>query len=1251
MAIGADPDRSAPLRPAHVIAEQKIDVAIARKERAFAVMERIGALNQARLLPLIERIFEEHDRPGEVIRIDRLELELGRFTEAEIGGGLERRFEAALREALGKAIPPPSRLRGPLRVVGETATVRSVGHALIECFEHWLLHGTWPNGAGLGLGAAPADVLARLIEDEPEALAAMLRRRGGEETVPRRLARQMPDPLLARLLERLEPASAHWVLGYMAETRAAHAATPLVEETPEEFGRTLWLIVLRDALHHAGLRANRRAFVGKLVGDIAATAGLSVASLLAQLKGTLAAVPAAGMGEGSLLSILAEIGPGAEEGVGPDLGAMARLLSGEATAPGEVADMLEAARLSHPEETRWLLRRLIRLDAAAMLRRLRGTVSVSGLLCALLGVAEAERWAKRLAGAGDEEELAALLGEAARAGESPGGPEATSEMRRVTRSGGDPMEFLRRFHAGTAAPEIAALYRRERAGGEAAADELARVKALLSDPGGDPQALHDAIATARAVDSIGLRRLLRRFAIADAGRLLSRLAPAVAAEAMPELLLAPHLAAPAGALIRAGRCSFEEGAELLACAAALPPAASASLLVLRLAETLARRRGRSGEQVLRSLHADSVRAGGVARRALAPLLERALRPAEAEQALARRQRTVDWLRNLLHRPGGGIGIGIGGGGGPARLASLAGTAAERLRAELQATDLGQTRAARALGRLDPASLLRLIALLAPEGGEGRRILRRRLADAKGPAALAVLAAELLVAGQVSAVAPAEEGESRPAAAGRLAAAEEEALALAEIRSGTAPLSRAARRSLALLIRRRPVELLGLLAARGGATERELLGDPLLARLLFERLPEAQRREAEILARLLTGPAARGGLSPDTLVRSLAAAALAAMRSPSGDFAAYWRSALLAGSSPGERRLLSRLLGPIDSAPPPPPSPQPGSLAWLLATLRRPPAERQRLLRAALRTDAFRRQLVRHLPPHVLVRLLSALRPHEAKDLVAAGALLREAIRAGGGRLSEEMLWEAQLAAALAPDGGGVARLLDLLLPASSAKAALARAAEAALGPLAAAIEQRSARQARRKPPPPPDEPRRPRLAAEADGGAIAVLNAGLVLTSPFLPQLFTALELVARDGSGKLAWTESEQAGRAVHILQYLVDGRCDAPEPLLALNKLLCGLDLSWPTLPGIVMTEAERSTCQSMLGAMIANWPMLSGSSVAALQETFLQREGRISQVEGGWKLEVERKVLDVLVDSVPWSFAMIFHSWMEDPISVSW
>jgi hypothetical protein len=168
---------------------------------------------------------------------------------------------------------------------------------------------------------------------------------------------------------------------------------------------------------------------------------------------------------------------------------------------------------------------------------------------------------------------------------------------------------------------------------------------------------------------------------------------------------------------------------------------------------------------------------------------------------------------------------------------------------------------------------------------------------------------------------------------------------------------------------------------------------------------------------------------------------------------------------------------------------------------------------------------------------------------------------------------------------------------------------------------------------------------------IYVMNAGLVLITPYLPALFERVGLLTADAEGRLSWVKPEAAERGIHLVQYLADARIDAPEPLLALNKVLCGLDPSWLAPPAIELTDVEEETCASLLDALIAAWRRQSGSSASALRETFFQREGRLRRADSGWQLEVERKALDVLLDNLPWSFSTILHPWMPEPLSVSW
>jgi hypothetical protein len=167
---------------------------------------------------------------------------------------------------------------------------------------------------------------------------------------------------------------------------------------------------------------------------------------------------------------------------------------------------------------------------------------------------------------------------------------------------------------------------------------------------------------------------------------------------------------------------------------------------------------------------------------------------------------------------------------------------------------------------------------------------------------------------------------------------------------------------------------------------------------------------------------------------------------------------------------------------------------------------------------------------------------------------------------------------------------------------------------------------------------------------IYVGNAGLVLTGSFLPIFFETLEMTEK-GDGVTRWKTQSAAARAVHFLQYLVDGRTSTPEPTLVLNKIMCGLDLGTPVERSIEITDREREVSEQLLKAMIANWQIIAHSSITALQETFFQREGKLEKRENKWELRVQRRALDVLVDQIPWSFSVIRLPWMPLPLYVTW
>ena len=158
---------------------------------------------------------------------------------------------------------------------------------------------------------------------------------------------------------------------------------------------------------------------------------------------------------------------------------------------------------------------------------------------------------------------------------------------------------------------------------------------------------------------------------------------------------------------------------------------------------------------------------------------------------------------------------------------------------------------------------------------------------------------------------------------------------------------------------------------------------------------------------------------------------------------------------------------------------------------------------------------------------------------------------------------------------------------------------------------------------------------------IYIANAGVVFVAPYLPRLFSMLELTYET-----AFTSTSCAHRAVHLVQYIVTGATTTPEPLLVLNKILCGLPISEPVPLDIDLRVKERAAIEEMLTAIIAHWQAIGRTSVAGLRESFLQREGRLVCAEESWQLRVESKCFDMLLDRLPWGYATMKFPWMTVP-----
>ncbi|MDF2177184.1 contractile injection system tape measure protein [Aliiglaciecola sp. CAU 1673] len=169
-----------------------------------------------------------------------------------------------------------------------------------------------------------------------------------------------------------------------------------------------------------------------------------------------------------------------------------------------------------------------------------------------------------------------------------------------------------------------------------------------------------------------------------------------------------------------------------------------------------------------------------------------------------------------------------------------------------------------------------------------------------------------------------------------------------------------------------------------------------------------------------------------------------------------------------------------------------------------------------------------------------------------------------------------------------------------------------------------------------------------DESVQVVEHAGLVLLSPYLGRLFNLLGLTEQG-----LFKDRRAAGMACLTLDYLALGRIRALTfeqfPSLQLTMLLCAV--TPPLADNLSLGEAERGIADEMLAALLTHWPNMANSSVSTLRETFMQRSGLLSKQDNSWRLQVEKRPFDMLLDSLPWSYSIIRLPWMKETINVQW
>jgi hypothetical protein len=266
----------------HIIKKQILDLTLDSQVGSFSFQSQVGAFYQREILPLIDEYCNAVADGDAVIRIDELEIDLGKIAKPDFERQFKRKFAQLLPQKITEALRMSS---GRDVFTGENGlgdfTAADRDFAVLEFF---IGEGCLPWWASGDASYEMPVLLQQNLTSRPERVKRLIAGITGNPVLLKRLIDQADDGNLLQIVALFQPEQVRAIEQVARALFTGLAACPILKDIgPSRLRTEVWRLLLAQAPASEGQLFNRQLTVANMVKQLASIWGVADSVLCDQL--------------------------------------------------------------------------------------------------------------------------------------------------------------------------------------------------------------------------------------------------------------------------------------------------------------------------------------------------------------------------------------------------------------------------------------------------------------------------------------------------------------------------------------------------------------------------------------------------------------------------------------------------------------------------------------------------------------------------------------------------------------------------------------------------------------------------------------------------------------------------------------------------------------------------------------------------------------------------------------------------------